>query len=48
MLCLLLVGRRKKIKIKKREAAGGFFPKAGGETYLAAVPGGIFMAVRHN
>jgi hypothetical protein len=43
MLCLLLIGRR-----KKREAAGSFFPRAGAGHSLLDVLGRIFAAVRCN
>jgi hypothetical protein len=33
---------------KKREVAGGFFPRAADGHALLAVPGGIFVAVRGN
>jgi hypothetical protein len=57
MLCLLLVGRRMKRKAnknkkeeekEKREAARGFFSKAGARFTLLAVPGRIFVAFRCN
>jgi hypothetical protein len=35
-------------KKKKKEAARGFLPRAGGWHILLAVPGGIFVAVRCN
>jgi hypothetical protein len=41
--------RKEKEKEKKeREVAGGFFPKARGQTHLAVVPGGIVTADRYN
>jgi hypothetical protein len=46
MLCLLLVGRKKERKEKKRNVQGAFFPRAG-HTSLA-VPQGIFVALRCN
>jgi hypothetical protein len=44
MLCLLLVGRRKK-KERERERGERSQGKSGGQTHLAGLLGKIFMAI---
>jgi hypothetical protein len=46
MLCILLIGRRK--KMKKAGSQGIFFPESEAGHALLAVAGEIFMAIKYN